>query len=141
MHSELRATSRFLLLKLELYLVTLVYETSSNVLRRTVIVLNGIHIDENDIRQDCGMHSQEVNGDVETNFVEVLLEYLKVCKITEALKKQRRVDMALLESMKIASRYQKEAKLNTQSWEATEKVEMTSVSQTKLTALWELRVH
>jgi ribulose bisphosphate carboxylase small subunit len=87
------------------------------------------------------MHSQEVNGDAETNFVEVLLEYLKVCKITEALKKQRRVDMALLESMKIASRYQKEAKLNTQSWEATEKVETTSVSQTKLTALWELRAH
>ncbi|MCI47577.1 hypothetical protein A2U01_0068819, partial [Trifolium medium] len=80
--------------------------------------------------------------DVETNFVELLLD-LKVCKITKALKKQRCVDMSLLESKKIASQYQKVAnKCNSgmeTSAEATEKAEMTLVSQTKLTTLWELR--
>jgi len=50
----------------------------------------------------------ELNGETEKNFVELFLEDLKV-RETKALKNQRRVHMALLESKKIVSQYQKEA--------------------------------
>ncbi|KAI9123902.1 hypothetical protein K1719_005202 [Acacia pycnantha] len=64
-------------------------------------------------------------------------------KEAEALEKQRRAEMALLEAKKVASQYQKEAdKCNSgmeTCEEAREKAEETLEDQRKITALWELR--
>lgn len=83
-----------------------------------------------------------MNGDTEKNFVELLSEELNL-RETEALKNQQRADVALLETKKIASQYQKEAdKCNSgmeTCEEAREKAETALVAQKKLTVLWELR--
>jgi len=83
-----------------------------------------------------------VDGDTENNVAELLSEELNL-RETEGLKNQRRDDMALLESKKIASQYQKEAdKCNSgmeTCEEAREKAEMALMAQKKLSALWELR--
>lgn len=92
--------------------------------------------------EDCAKHNPEVDGDTEQNVAELLSEELNL-RENEALKNQHRGEMALLESKKIASQYQKEAdKCNSgmeTCEEAREKAEMTLVAQKKLTALWELR--
>ncbi|XP_020238379.1 uncharacterized protein LOC109817526 isoform X1 [Cajanus cajan] len=92
--------------------------------------------------QDCAKRNPEVDGDTEKNVAELLSEELNL-RETEALKIQHRGDMALLESKKMASQYQKEAdKCNSgmeTCEEAREKAEMALVAQKKLTALWELR--
>lgn len=91
---------------------------------------------------DCAKPDPEVNGDTEKNFAELLSEELKL-RENEALENQQRADMALLETKKIASQYQKEAdKCNSgmeTCEEAREKAELALVAQKKLTALWELR--
>lgn len=91
---------------------------------------------------DCAKPDPEVNGDTEKNFAELLSEELKL-RETDALENQRRADMALLESKKIASQYQKEADKCNSGMEtceqAREKAELALVAQKKLTALWELR--
>nr|ACU14631.1 unknown [Glycine max] len=92
--------------------------------------------------EECAKHNPKVDGDTENNVAELLSEELTL-RETEALKNQHRADMALLESKKIASQYQKEAdKCNSgmeTCEEAREKAEMALVAQKKLTALWELR--
>ncbi|TKY48720.1 gamma-tubulin complex component 2 [Spatholobus suberectus] len=92
--------------------------------------------------EDCAKHNPKVDGDTEKNVAELLSEELNL-RETEALKNQHRANMALLESKKIASQYQKEAdKCNSgmeTCEEAREKAEMALVAQKKLTALWELR--
>ncbi|KAG2389753.1 uncharacterized protein HKW66_Vig0178260 [Vigna angularis] len=91
---------------------------------------------------DCAKHDPKVDGDTENNVAELLSEELNL-RETEALKNQRRADMGLLESKKIASQYQKEAdKCNSRMEtceEAREKAEMALVAQKNLSALWELR--
>ncbi|KAL5056418.1 hypothetical protein RYX36_037100 [Vicia faba] len=91
---------------------------------------------------DCAKPDPEVSGDTEKNFAELLSEELKL-RETDALENQRRADMALLESKKIASQYQKEADKCNSGMEtceqAREKAELALVAQKKLTALWELR--
>ncbi|KAL9322596.1 hypothetical protein ACSQ67_010649 [Phaseolus vulgaris] len=91
---------------------------------------------------DCAKHDPKVDGDTENNVAELLSEELNL-RETEGLKNQRRDDMALLESKKIASQYQKEAdKCNSgmeTCEEAREKAEMALMAQKKLSALWELR--
>jgi len=83
-----------------------------------------------------------VDGDTENNVAELLSEELNL-RETEALKNQHCADMALLESKKIASQYQKEAdKCNSgmeTCEEAREKAEMALVAQKKHSALWEQR--
>ncbi|KAG2409225.1 uncharacterized protein HKW66_Vig0040470 [Vigna angularis] len=90
----------------------------------------------------CAKHDPKVDGDTENNVAELLSEELNL-RETEALKNQRRADMGLLESKKIASQYQKEAdKCNSgmeTCEEAREKAEMALVAQKNLSALWELR--
>jgi len=90
----------------------------------------------------CAKHDPKLDGDTENNIAELLSEELNL-RETEALKNQRRADMALLESKKTASQYQKEAdKCNSgmeTCEEAREKAEMALVAQKKLSALWELR--
>ncbi|XP_027339844.1 uncharacterized protein LOC113853592 [Abrus precatorius] len=91
---------------------------------------------------DCAKHNPEVDVDTEKDVAELLSEELNL-RETEALKYQQRTNMALLESKKIASQYQKEAdKCNSgmeTCEEARDKAEMALVAQKKLTALWELR--
>lgn len=91
---------------------------------------------------DCVKHDPEVSQDTEKNFVELLLEELKL-KEAEALENQRRADMALLEAKKMTSQYQKEAdKCNSgmeTCEEAREKAEAVLAAQKRLTATWEQR--
>ncbi|KAK7375199.1 hypothetical protein VNO78_35892 [Psophocarpus tetragonolobus] len=92
--------------------------------------------------EDCVKRNPEVDGDTEKNVAELLTEEINL-RENEALKNQHRADLALLESKKIASLYQKEAdKCNSgmeTCEEAREKAEMALVAQKKLTTLWELR--
>ncbi|XP_052737008.1 uncharacterized protein LOC128197981 isoform X2 [Vigna angularis] len=100
------------------------------------------HVLSNSSFEDCAKHDPKVDGDTENNVAELLSEELNL-RETEALKNQRRADMGLLESKKIASQYQKEAdKCNSRMEtceEAREKAEMALVAQKNLSALWELR--
>ncbi|OVA03416.1 Protein of unknown function DUF1068 [Macleaya cordata] len=91
---------------------------------------------------DCVKHDPEVSEDMQKNFTELLSKELKLQE-AEALEKQQRSDMALLEAKKIASQFQKEAdKCNSGMGtceEAREKAEAALVAQKRLTEMWELR--
>ncbi|KDP20711.1 hypothetical protein JCGZ_21182 [Jatropha curcas] len=91
---------------------------------------------------ECMKHDPDVSEEMEKSFIELLSEEVRL-KEEEALKKQRRVDLALLEAKKMASQYQKEAdKCNAgmeTCEEARERAEATLEAQRKLSAMWELR--
>ncbi|KAI4298730.1 hypothetical protein L6164_032253 [Bauhinia variegata] len=83
-----------------------------------------------------------VSQEMEKGFTDMLKEEVRL-KEAEALEKQRRADVALLEAKKLASQYQKEAdKCNSGMQtceEAREKSEDALEAQRRITALWELR--
>ncbi|KAL5573398.1 hypothetical protein UlMin_022995 [Ulmus minor] len=91
---------------------------------------------------DCVKRDPEVSEDTEKNFADLLAEELKL-REAEALEKQRRADMALLEAKKLTSQYQKEADKCTSGMEtceeAREKSEAALAAQKRLTAMWEQR--
>ncbi|XP_047336325.1 uncharacterized protein LOC124939907 [Impatiens glandulifera] len=91
---------------------------------------------------DCAKRDPEDTEDSERNLSELFSEELKL-KEAEALESQRRADMALLETKKVSSQYQKEAdKCNSgmeTCEEAREKAEAVLLGQKKLSAMWELR--
>lgn len=91
---------------------------------------------------DCAKHDPDVSEDTQKNFAELLSEELKL-REAEALEKQQRSDVALLEAKKMTSQYQKEAdKCNSgmeTCEEAREKAEAALFAQKRLTAVWELR--
>ncbi|KAK4259042.1 hypothetical protein QN277_005418 [Acacia crassicarpa] len=91
---------------------------------------------------DCMRQDPEVSEEMQKGFLDLLTEEVKL-KEAEALEKQRRAEMALLEAKKVASQYQKEAdKCNSgmeTCEEARERAEETLEDQRKITALWELR--
>ncbi|CAL5183944.1 unnamed protein product [Lathyrus oleraceus] len=91
---------------------------------------------------ECMRQDPEVSEEAGKSFTDLLSEELKQ-KESEAEEKQRRADILLLESKKVASQYQKEAdKCNSgmeTCEEARERAETTLENQMKETALWELR--
>ncbi|KAL2524665.1 Protein of unknown function (DUF1068) [Abeliophyllum distichum] len=91
---------------------------------------------------DCAKHDPDVSEDTQKNFAELLSEELKL-RESEALEKQQRSDVALLEAKKMTSQFQKEAdKCNSgmeTCEEAREKAEAALLAQKRLTSVWELR--
>uniref|UniRef100_A0A7N0TVL0 Uncharacterized protein n=1 Tax=Kalanchoe fedtschenkoi TaxID=63787 RepID=A0A7N0TVL0_KALFE len=91
---------------------------------------------------DCSKRDPGVSEDTEKNFADLLSEELKL-REAEAIERQQKADMALLEAKKMTSSYQKEAdKCNSgmeTCEEAREKSETALLAQKKLTAMWELR--
>uniref|UniRef100_A0A7N0TV47 Uncharacterized protein n=1 Tax=Kalanchoe fedtschenkoi TaxID=63787 RepID=A0A7N0TV47_KALFE len=94
------------------------------------------------IPEDCSKRDPGVSEDTEKNFADLLSEELKL-REAEAIERQQKADMALLEAKKMTSSYQKEAdKCNSgmeTCEEAREKSETALLAQKKLTAMWELR--
>ncbi|GAB2285255.1 hypothetical protein Dimus_019709 [Dionaea muscipula] len=90
----------------------------------------------------CAKHEPGVSEDTEKRYAELFSEELRL-REAEAAENQRRADVALLESKKITSQYQKEAEKCNSGMEtceeAREKAEAALVAQKKLTALWEVR--
>lgn len=91
---------------------------------------------------DCAKHNPDENKDAQKKLAELLSEELKQ-RTAEALEKQHRGNMALLEAKKMTSQYQKEAdKCNSgmeTCEEAREKSGVSLLAQKQLTALWEQR--
>ncbi|KAJ8754373.1 hypothetical protein K2173_002824 [Erythroxylum novogranatense] len=91
---------------------------------------------------DCMKHEPELSEEIEKSFTHLLSEEVKL-KEAEALKSQRRADVALLEAKKMASQFQKEAdKCNAgmeTCEEARERAAGALEAQRKLSAMWESR--
>ncbi|KAL6990743.1 hypothetical protein U1Q18_008865 [Sarracenia purpurea var. burkii] len=94
------------------------------------------------LREGCMKHDPELSEELENNIADLLSEEIEI-REAEALEKQRRADMALLEAKKMTSQYQKEAdKCNAgmeSCEEAREKAEAALEAQKELSTMWEFR--